>query len=296
MLQSRGGDWVRRPGYGNGKIESVRTRFLIEERAPERIRRGLRSSLCGHTEPTLQLQVSSNEQFPPPAQRYGLPHLLARPKIVPHLVVHSTERGSRHQCLEPQRWIVALSNPAMVSLALASGSNLPGSPHSPGSGDPSPVVGFGHSADYPGITRSVFHHHVVGSPICARRKAPGAPSRLVFQDAAHLLRCDRGGPGATVASDEFLHLPIRTARNKNPARTLCRPLSGGLLCGVKHNVGGHFQEIEWRCRSFIEGSLGLKAFPELDQRGLHRAVMEYKPHNGRHRRQASLSGNESVIR
>jgi hypothetical protein len=79
----------------------------------------------------------------------------------------------------------------------------------------------------------VFHYHVVGSPIGAWRKAPCAPSRLVFQGATHLLRCDRGGPGATVASDEFLHLPIRTACNKNPARTLCRPLSGGLLCGVK---------------------------------------------------------------
>jgi hypothetical protein len=39
---------------------------------------------------------------------------------------------------------------------------------------------------------------------------------LVFQDAAHLLRCDCGSPGATVTSRKFLYLPIRTACNKNP--------------------------------------------------------------------------------
>src|SRR6516162_3517779 len=142
----------------------------------------------------------------------------------------------------------------MVPVALASGSDLPGNPHSPGSGNPTAVVRFSDCPHYPSVAGSVFDRDPVGSPPGASRHPPGTPDPLVCQAETHLLRCDCVGATETLASSESFHLSFTACGDYDTARLVCGPQPCRLLWLKLDKVElwpskKHSPEMCWRCRS-----------------------------------------------
>ena len=106
---------------------------------------------------------------------------------------------------DPKGKPVPPPDPAMVSHALASGSDLPRGA-SPSRVETQRQCPTSRCSHHPRVARAVLPPDSAGYPPRWPRKTPGAPSRLVLQTLTHLLRRHRVGAPTLVAPHHFFYL------------------------------------------------------------------------------------------